>query len=370
MHSKPYFEEDGRHPGGADNISGNGKSGSRSVSLSPLLRTAQSVYLFCLGAISGAVGATLVYPVDLVKTRMQNQRNGKGDIGRLYKHSSDCFVKVIKGEGPLGLYRGLCPQLVGVAPEKAIKLSVNDLMRSVLRRKSDNSLTLVREAIAGGCAGACQVVFTNPLEIVKIRLQVQGEQLSSGATSKGALSIVRQLGLTGLYRGASACLLRDIPFSMIYFTAYSSLKRDVFGERPGKHYLSPIQLLMAGAGAGMPAAFLATPADVIKTRLQVEARKGQQTYSGISDATVKIFRQEGVSAFFKGAIARVVRSSPQFGITLLAYETLQSTLRIDFEAMEPARRPSSSNKLPVSSQWTSTIQATPIDIGVSVNSTE
>lgn len=62
-------------------------------------------------------------------------------------------------------------------------------------------------------------------------MQIQGEAAKvEGATPKGAVQIVRQLGLVGLYRGASACLLRDIPFSAIYFPTYSHLKKDVFQE--------------------------------------------------------------------------------------------------------------------------------------------
>ena len=65
----------------------------------------------------------------------------------------------------------------------------------------------------------------------KIRLQIQGiAAKAEGAEPRGALHIVRQLGLVGLYRGAAACLLRDIPFSAIYFPAYAHLKRDIFGE--------------------------------------------------------------------------------------------------------------------------------------------
>jgi solute carrier family 25 aspartate/glutamate transporter 12/13 len=69
------------------------------------------------------------------------------------------------------------------------------------------------------------------------------------------------------------------------------------------------QLLVSGAVAGIPAAYLVTPADVIKTRLQVAARQGEQTYSGITDAFVKIMREEGPRAFFKGGIARIFRFS-------------------------------------------------------------
>ena len=296
----------------------------------PLAHAFQSIYNFTLGSVAGAVGATIVYPIDLVKTRMQNQRKVTTSGKILYKNSLDCAGKVLKNEGLRGFYRGLAPQLVGVAPEKAIKLTVNDLVRSLFRehnhRLSQNTeLFLWQEAVSGGMAGASQVIFTNPLEIVKIRLQVQGEMAAVGTKFVGALEVVRELGFRGLYKGASACLLRDIPFSAIYFTTYSHLKTDLFGESKQKK-LSALELLAAGALAGMPAAYLATPADVIKTRLQVVARTGQQTYSGIFDAIRKISREEGLSAFFKGGPARVLRSSPQFGFTLLTYELLQRAL--------------------------------------------
>lgn len=169
-------------------------------------------------------------------------------------------------------------------------------------------------------------VFTNPLEIVKIRLQVAGEMAKAeGAdrVARGAVHIVRQLGLVGLYKGATACLLRDIPFSAIYFPAYAHLKKDTFREGVNGKKLSFSEMLASASIAGMPSAFLTTPADVIKTRLQVESRKGQATYNGISDCFAKLLREEGPKAFFKGSLARVLRSSPQFGATLVAYEYLQ-----------------------------------------------
>lgn len=294
-------------------------------------RVLQSLYHFGVGSVAGAIGATVVYPIDLVKTRMQNQRK-VAPANVLYKHSWDCFRKVIANEGFFGLYRGLVPQLVGVAPEKAIKLTMNDLMRATLRDGHTGKISLAGEILSGGTAGMSQVIFTNPLEIVKIRLQVQGEaaRLAGAGVREGGWTIVRSLGVRGLYKGAGACLLRDIPFSAIYFTVYSHLKTDLFGEgRDGKK-MSPLELLTAGALAGMPAAYLATPADVIKTRLQVVARSGQQTYSGISDAFTKILREEGAAAFFKGGPARVFRSSPQFGVTLLSYELIQRALSLNF----------------------------------------
>lgn len=169
----------------------------------------ESAHHFALGSIAGAFGAFMVYPIDLVKTRMQNQRSSRvGEL--LYKNSIDCARKVIKNEGIRGLYSGVWPQMVGVAPEKAIKLTVNDLVRGHFMDKRTHSIWWGWEVLAGGAAGGSQVIFTNPLEIVKIRLQVQGEVAgATGAPKRSALWIIRNLGLVGLYKGASACLLRD-----------------------------------------------------------------------------------------------------------------------------------------------------------------
>ena len=72
---------------------------------------AKSAYNFVLGGIAGGIGATAVYPIDLIKTRMQNQRSKVvGEL--LYKNSMDCVSKVYKNEGLIGFYRGLPPQLV------------------------------------------------------------------------------------------------------------------------------------------------------------------------------------------------------------------------------------------------------------------
>nr|DBA19830.1 TPA: hypothetical protein GDO54_015600 [Pyxicephalus adspersus] len=293
------------------------------------LQAAESAYRFTLGSIAGAVGATAVYPIDLVKTRMQNQRSSFVEE-LVYKNSFDCFRKVLRYEGFFGLYRGLLPQLVGVAPEKAIKLTVNDFVRDKFTQR-DGSIQLLAEILAGGCAGGSQVIFTNPLEIVKIRLQVAGE-ISTGPKVR-ALTVLRDLGFFGLYKGAKACFLRDIPFSAIYFPVYAHCKSS-FADEQG--HIGALQLLIAGAIAGVPAASLVTPADVIKTRLQVAARAGQTTYTGVIDCFKKILREEGARAFWKGAGARVFRSSPQFGVTLVTYELLQRWFYVDFGGIKPS----------------------------------
>jgi solute carrier family 25 aspartate/glutamate transporter 12/13 len=116
----------------------------------------ESAHHFALGGLAGAFGAFMVYPIDLVKTRLQNQRSSRvGEM--LYKNSWDCAKKVVKNEGFRGLYSGVLPQLLGVAPEKAIKLTVNDMARGLFSG-SDGRIWWPHELLSGGLAGGCQVV--------------------------------------------------------------------------------------------------------------------------------------------------------------------------------------------------------------------
>jgi solute carrier family 25 aspartate/glutamate transporter 12/13 len=263
---------------------------------------------FLISATASGIGATAVYPVDLVKTRMQNQRkfsvsssssSSTASATLLYRNSLDCFQKTLAREGFFGLYKGLLPNLVGQVPEKAIRLWVVATVRNLVFDKTVEDLEKVQlkaEILAGTAAGACQVIITNPAEIVKVRLQVAGEVKHTSASGApkplGFASILQQLGFRGIYKGASACFLRDIPFSALYFPIYAKMKE--FHKERGDGELSAFDLFLSGSIAGVFAASLTTPADVIKTRLQVEPRPGEAPYAGLRDCLWRVLRTEGV----------------------------------------------------------------------------
>ncbi len=275
--------------------------------------------LFMGGGMAGGIGVTVVYPIDVVKTRMQNQR---GSSTIRYKSSFDCARQLYRNEKVLGFYRGLRPQLLGVAPEKAIKLAVNDIMRSLYQDKNFSKTTeLMLNISSGSVAGMSQVIVTNPLEICKIRLQVHGELHPNQPLS--LYKVVSELGFKGLYRGSSACMMRDIPFSAIYFPVYSILREKLTDEE-GK--ITGTKQMVAGMAAGICSSSATTPADVVKTRLQVKPLSGQMTYDGIIDCYKKIIRYEGARALFKGMVPRISRSAPQFGVTLYFYEMFKSSI--------------------------------------------
>mmetsp|Transcript_14319 Transcript_14319/g.20445 ORF Transcript_14319/g.20445 Transcript_14319/m.20445 type:complete len:427 (+) Transcript_14319:58-1338(+) len=345
-----------------------------------------------VGAASGGTAAFVVYPLDFIKSQLQTEKGRS-----TYKNGLECFTSHVfrspKGAlGFLDLYRGCFVSIVGIAPEKAIKLTVNDVARAFLLGSSgiasvattSSSLIdlsssqgiswlppMTAEILAGGFAGACQVVITNPIEVVKVRMQTQQSVYddenndNDSASTNGSKATSFQKVLTdiisedsngnivnsmpqyflcameNLYRGAEACILRDVVFSAILFPIYSHVKIDfipaIFPN------LSTFWCgILAGSISAAPASFLATPADVVKTRVQQcrdvkiinmadecyleEDFSNKRTTNkslSILETTQLMMINEGPAVFFSGWLERVVRSVPQFGITLGLFDVLK-----------------------------------------------
>ena len=144
---------------------------------------------------------------------------------------------------------------MGIAPEKAIKLTVNDKLRNWFKGDTDRNLLVYEEILAGIGTGLVQVFVTNPYELLKIRIQIQAAE---GATKKSIGTILKETGVRGLYTGLPATLLRDLPFNAVYFSSYAFFKTSLKDHQGN---LSPQGLILAGLGAGMMAATIDTPAD-------------------------------------------------------------------------------------------------------------
>ncbi|CAJ1050266.1 solute carrier family 25 member 55a isoform X1 [Xyrichtys novacula] len=298
------------------------------------------------GGIAGIVGVTCVFPIDLAKTRLQNQRQGQ----QAYRSMMDCLVKTVRSEGYFGMYRGAAVNLTLVTPEKAIKLAANDFFRQHLSRDG-KGLTVLKEMLAGCGAGMCQVVITTPMEMLKIQLQDAGRLAAqqqkpvmmsptklvvtntmlsraysgtvvSAPRAVSATQIAKELlhtqGIQGLYKGLGATLMRDVPFSIVYFPLFANLNRL---GKPSPEEASPFYwAFLSGCAAGSTAAVAVNPCDVVKTRLQsLNKGSAEETYSGVVDCVSKILRKEGPSAFLKGAGCRALVIAPLFGIAQVMY---------------------------------------------------
>ncbi len=124
-------------------------------------------------------------------------------------------------------------------------------------------------------------------------------------------------------RSIDVCFARDAATSAIFFSCFAAAKH-LLNDWAGESAASSAFLLKltAGAVAGVPSALLTTPLDVIKTRLQAQARDAADAYADSWDCARRTVEQEGWVALTCGAGERVARLSPQLGITLALYEVM------------------------------------------------
>ncbi len=192
--------------------------------------------------------------------------------------------------------------------------------------------------VIGGLTGTVQVIATNPMEVVKIRLQMMQKQMlaqpavvintvSGGAATvtggslplnvkpPGAIQVIKDLGFTGLYRGSHITLMRDIPYGLVFFSLYADLK---YRLRDPVTNVTPFHnILAAGMVAGMVTAALTTPFDVLKTRYQ--SAEGAN-FKNFREVYFKTVAERGYSGLFRGWKPRSVIIGSLFAIMLLTYE--------------------------------------------------
>ncbi|GMF32172.1 unnamed protein product [Phytophthora lilii] len=113
-----------------------------------------------VGGVAGGVGMVTTFPMDIVKTHLQGQTRTGDRLA--FSGPLQCFKHIVATDGRRGLYRGLPPTLMGVLPEKAIKLAVNEQLREQFA-DADGNLSMSKQALAGAGAGCAQSIITNPV---------------------------------------------------------------------------------------------------------------------------------------------------------------------------------------------------------------
>ncbi|KAJ3306799.1 hypothetical protein HDV03_003836 [Kappamyces sp. JEL0829] len=173
------------------------------------------------------------------------------------------------------------------------------------------------EFVAGGFAGAAQVLVGHPLDTIKVRLQLQNN------TFKGpldcAMTTLKQEGVRGLYKGMLAPLLGVAGINAVLFSAYGWGKSALGGDA-GTLELSRIAL--AGGFAGFINSFVAAPIELLKIRLQAQRAGG--IYSGPWDVFVKIVRTDGISnGLFRGLWVTICKEVPAYAGFYAGFEAMK-----------------------------------------------
>lgn len=269
-----------------------------------------------------------LYPLDVVKTRIQLQGKRAAGTGVYYDGMVDCFRKIVAQEGFSRLYRGLVPPLMMEAPKRAVKFSANDWWGQTYRRIFDTQKTTQSLALLTGCsAGATESVVVVPFELVKIRLQDR----NSAGKYKGPLDCVAQIirheGILGMYNGMEATFWRHVTWNGGYFSCIFSVRAALpKAESKGAELRNN---LISGTIGGFVGTVMNTPFDVVKSRIQNSPKIAGSVpkYNWAFPSLLVIAREEGFSALYKGFLPKVLRLAPGGGVLLLVVEFTLDTFR-------------------------------------------
>ncbi|XP_045678130.1 solute carrier family 25 member 47 [Phyllostomus hastatus] len=307
---------------------------------------------FVAGAIGGVCGVAVGYPLDTVKVRIQTEPK--------YTGIWQCVQDTYRRERVRGFYRGLSLPVCTVSLVSSLSFGTyRHCLAHICRFRygsADAKPARTDITLSGFASGLVRVFLTSPTEVAKVRLQTQTQaqaqtQLQAptrrrsltsaaavpplcpvpsvgpvpGPRYRGPLhclaTVAREEGLRGLYKGSSALLFREGHSFATYFLSYSILCEWL--TPAGHSQPDVLGVLVAGGCAGALAWAVATPMDVIKSRLQADGQ-GRRRYRGLLHCMVTSVREEGPRVLFKGLTLNCCRAFP---VNMVVFVTYEAALR-------------------------------------------
>ncbi|EJW86790.1 solute carrier family 25 member 40 [Wuchereria bancrofti] len=301
-------------------------------------------------ASSGAIITSLLMtPMDVVKIRLQQQAHPfvKGTCFLYYNGlmdhlctacadvnskepcewfarpgnftgTMDALFKISRTEGIRSLWSGLSPTLIMAIPATVLYYTVYDNMLCWLREKYNQKSHWIPLA-AGSSARLVALTIVSPMEL--IRTKMQSERLTYKDIGLAFQRSKAAEGWISLWRGWGPLLMRDMPFSAVYWTGYEYLKANAlqrFNQRETNFLIS----FICGAMAGSVAAFVTTPFDVIKTHRQITLGEVEniKQIKGHNNRSMKMTENCGCNTVITERRDMEIRSKRSFGIMKELYE--------------------------------------------------
>ncbi|GAB1609373.1 solute carrier family 25 member 40-like [Argonauta hians] len=319
------------------------------------ITTTQQILSSCSGALVTSITMT---PLDVVKIRLQSQRqplsrgqqfiycNGlmehmctctNGSNGKPlpwfskpshFSGTIDAFIKISRTEGLRSLWSGLPPTLVMAVPATVIYFTSYEQLKSYLEYRPQDHTDRWKPMAAGIFARVWAATVISPLELIRTKLQ--SSNFSYSMIRGFIKQEVSQHGLSTLWRGLGPTLLRDVPFSGIYWFGYEAIKARILMKKLSNN-IEFHETLISGAIAGSIAAICTVPFDVIKTHRQIafglhhpECPKTNRTAS--TWALIKLlYQSQGFQSLFAGLVPRLVKVAPACAIMISSYEYCKKT---------------------------------------------
>jgi hypothetical protein len=331
------------------------------------MSTNEALKDFTAGCVGGFAGKLVDYPFDTIKVLLQTQNVTASKAvapgqtpPMLYRGAWHCFTHTLTTKGFFGLYNGLSAPLIGSCFENAtLFLAYGKFKKLLGEEEGVKELSLLELSMAGAGAGLVVPFVLTPVELIKCRLQVQNSISSEFRAYKGSwihffsscdfslsfshffltcshshfltcshislagpidciVQTVKSEGIVnGLYKGHAATLLREIPGNFFWYGVYETTCHLMIPEGGTKKDVGTGAHLLGGAMAGMSYWTAFYPADTVKSALQTNpdfAKKSfVQTFLGI-------YRNEGMSALYRGWGVTVMRAAPAHALIFACYE--------------------------------------------------
>ncbi|ESO93776.1 hypothetical protein LOTGIDRAFT_209317 [Lottia gigantea] len=297
--------------------------------------TAVDAAIDLTGGTAGGFATVVVgQPLDTVKVKLQT-------FPTLYRNAFHCFKQTYAQDGLFhGLYAGTVPSMAANIAENAVLFCFYGMCQKLVataRQKHDiKDLNPLDNAFAGCGAAFFSSFALCPTELIKCRLQAMREMATQGQY-KGDLSrlkmgpwgltreILHKEGISGLYKGLTSTFLREMPGYFVFFGGYEISKVLLTPKDGDKENIGILRTIICGGVGGASLWIVIFPADVVKSRIQIQSAGGGITPT-FTSTILHIFRTEGIAALYNGLGPTLVRTFPATGALFLAYETTKKYL--------------------------------------------
>lgn len=229
------------------------------------------------------------------------------------------FVQLLNNEGPRSLYLGLSPALTRSVLYGGLRLGLYEPSKYASDLVFGSTNIFVKIG-SGAISGAVATALTNPVEVLKVRLQMNPN--STRGPIKEMSKIVSEEGLKALWRGVGPAMARAGALTASQLATYDEAKQVLVKWTPLEEGF-PLHLISSTV-AGVVSTLMTTPIDMVKTRLmlQRESKRAGSYKSGLHCA-YQVIRTEGPLALYKGGLAIFARLGPQTTITFIVCEKLR-----------------------------------------------
>ncbi|CAG9309940.1 unnamed protein product [Blepharisma stoltei] len=263
---------------------------------------------FISGTCAGIASVSVCAPLDTARTRLQVQ----GLYNPQYRGLLSAVYTIYRTEGTRALYQGLNASIIAAPFTWSIYFPLYNGLRSYFNTKIDSKL--LSNIYGASIAGLTATIVSNPLWLVRARMQVNPAQYQSVLLS--LKNIVQNEGFLAFFQGCNASI-----FGIIHVTVQFPLYEYIKGQFC-QDELSPtaIEMLYCTSIPKIMASLFSYPHEVMRSRLYLHNKKEEKRFQGLWSLIKYTAQAEGLKGFYAGFFGNLVRILPSTFITLYTYE--------------------------------------------------